>query len=132
VGVSDYSRLVTHVRVRSGQLPTSKGVSYLEVKNQLLLNYCMNLCFYLALKASGRRVKDHPVITQLLRTRTLLEKLRPLDQKLRYQVDKLLKIATLGKAAACILSAYVLLLSPCLTVPLTVIRFRLCVNIGVV
>jgi hypothetical protein len=87
-------------KVRSGQLPTSKGVSYLEVKNQLLLNYCMNLCFYLALKASGRRVKDHPVITQLLRTRTLLEKLRPLDQKLRYQVDKLLKIATLGKAAA--------------------------------
>jgi hypothetical protein len=88
-------------RVKSGELPTSKGVSYLEVKNQLLLNYCINLCFYMALKASGRRVKDHPVISQLLRIRTLLEKLRPLDQKLRYQIDKLLKIATLGHTAAC-------------------------------
>jgi hypothetical protein len=93
-------------RVKSGELPTSKGVSYLEVKNQLLLNYCINLCFYMALKASGRRVKDHPVISQLLRIRILLEKLRPLDQKLRYQIDKLLKMATLGNTAACTLSLY--------------------------
>jgi hypothetical protein len=36
-----------------------------------------------------------------VRLRTLLDKLRPLDQKLRYQIDKLLKIATLGQNTAC-------------------------------
>jgi hypothetical protein len=38
-------------------------------------------------------VRDHPVILQLVKTRTMLEKLRPLDKKLSYQIDKLLKLA---------------------------------------
>lgn len=39
-------------------------------------------------------VKGHPVVEQLVRIRTLLEKLRPLDAKLKYQIEKLLKVAT--------------------------------------
>jgi len=42
-------------------------------------------------------VKDHPVIDQLVKIRTILEKLKPLDQKLKHQVDKLLKLATIGE-----------------------------------
>jgi hypothetical protein len=38
-------------------------------------------------KAEGANVKDHPVILQLVRSRTLLERLRPLDKKLAYQVN---------------------------------------------
>jgi len=48
------------------------------------------------LKAEGKPVKDHPVIDQLVKLRVLLEKVRPLDQKLKYQIEKLLKIAALG------------------------------------
>jgi hypothetical protein len=44
-------------------------------------------------------VRDHPVILQLVKTRTLLEKLRPLDKKLGYQIDKLLKLAQSIEAA---------------------------------
>eukprot|EP01116_Phalansterium_solitarium_P021307 TRINITY_DN6573_c0_g1_i3.p1 TRINITY_DN6573_c0_g1~~TRINITY_DN6573_c0_g1_i3.p1 ORF type:complete len:424 (-),score=177.54 TRINITY_DN6573_c0_g1_i3:760-2031(-) len=80
-------------KVRAGQLPTSNGMSYLEVKFHLLLSYCINISFYMMLKAEGKSVKDHPVIDQLVRYRTILEKMRPLDQKLKYQVDKLLKLA---------------------------------------
>eukprot|EP01122_Echinamoeba_exundans_P008775 TRINITY_DN297_c0_g1_i2.p1 TRINITY_DN297_c0_g1~~TRINITY_DN297_c0_g1_i2.p1 ORF type:complete len:717 (+),score=267.21 TRINITY_DN297_c0_g1_i2:346-2496(+) len=77
---------------------TSQGLSYLEVKYHLLLSYCINISFYLLLKSEGRSVKNHPVIEQLVRTRVLLEKMRPLDQRLKYQIDKLLKMATLGEA----------------------------------
>jgi hypothetical protein len=77
---------------------TSQGLSYLEVKYHLLLSYCINISFYLLLKSEGRSVKNHPVIEQLVRTRVTLEKMRPLDQRLKYQIDKLLKMATLGEA----------------------------------
>lgn len=50
--------------VRSGNLATSEGVSYLEAKHLLLLQYCTSIVFYLMLKAEGRPVKDHPVIAR--------------------------------------------------------------------
>eukprot|EP01114_Cavostelium_apophysatum_P013174 TRINITY_DN3127_c0_g1_i3.p1 TRINITY_DN3127_c0_g1~~TRINITY_DN3127_c0_g1_i3.p1 ORF type:complete len:612 (+),score=188.47 TRINITY_DN3127_c0_g1_i3:154-1989(+) len=84
-------------KVTGGSLETNKGISYLEVKYHLLLSYCTNICFYLLLKAEGKSVKDHPVIDQLVKLRTILEKIRPLDQKLKYQIDKLLKIAATGE-----------------------------------
>jgi len=77
-------------RVKSGKLATEKGVDYLEVKHHLLLNYCINLTFYLYMKAKGRSVKGHPVIKQLVRLRTIMEKLQPVDKKLRRQLDRLL------------------------------------------
>lgn len=85
-------------RARAAQIPTSKGLSYLETKYHLLLNYCANICFYLLLKAEGRSVKNHPVIDHLARTRTVIDRLKPLDQKLKYQIDKLLKLAAQGEA----------------------------------
>jgi Sas10/Utp3/C1D family len=80
-------------KLSQSQIKTAKGVSYLELKYHLLLSYCTNICFYLLLKASGERVEDHPVINKLVRIRVVLEKVRPLDQKLKYQIDKLLKAA---------------------------------------
>jgi hypothetical protein len=82
--------------VEAGQRPTSGGVSYLELKLQLLLSYCTHLSFYLLLKAEGMVVKGHPVIEKLVETRTYMEKLRPLDAKLKYQMDKLLKTGLEG------------------------------------
>lgn len=85
-------------RARAQHIPTSKGLSYLETKYHLLLNYCTNICFYLLLKAEGKSVKNHPVIEHLARTRTVIDRLKPLDQKLKYQIDKLLKVAAQGEA----------------------------------
>merc|ERR1711943_83658 len=74
-------------------LPTSDGISFLEAKYHLLLNYCMNMGFYMLMKAEGKQVEDHPVISQLVRLRLILDKIKPIDQKLHYQVQKYLKMS---------------------------------------
>jgi hypothetical protein len=51
-------------QVRAGKLATSEGLSYLEVKHLLMLHYVCHILFYLILKAEGRSVRDHPVITR--------------------------------------------------------------------
>lgn len=60
----------------------------------LLLSYCINIVFYLLLKAEGKPVRDHPVVLRLVEIRTFLEKARPIDKKLAYQIEKLLKLAS--------------------------------------
>lgn len=79
--------------MRTGALATAEGISYLEAKHLLLLNYCMCIVFYLLLKAEGRPVREHPVIVRLVELRAYLEKIRPIDRKLQYQMDKLLLAA---------------------------------------
>ena len=81
--------------MREGQLATAEGVSYLEAKYLLLLHYCIHLVFYVLLKAEGRPVRDHPVIARLVEIRAFLEKARPIDKRLRYQMDNLLAAAAL-------------------------------------
>ena len=71
---------------REGTFATEDGISYLDTKYLLMLSYCSSIVFYLLLKAEGRPVKDHPVIERLVEIRLYLEKLRPIDKKLQYQV----------------------------------------------
>lgn len=78
------------LQVNEGGLLTHEGLSFLEVKNLLLLHYCINLLFYLLLKSEGKAVQQHPVLSRLLELRLFMDRIRPLDKKLRYQVDKLL------------------------------------------
>ncbi|KAK9817376.1 hypothetical protein WJX74_000184 [Apatococcus lobatus] len=85
--------------VREGNLATAEGVSYLEAKHLLLLHYCMGIVFYLVLKAEGQPVHSHPVIPRLLTLRAYLDRIRPLDRKLQYQLDKLLAAAASVKGA---------------------------------
>jgi len=73
-------------------------MSYLEMKYNLLMSYCTFLSFYLLLKIEGKPVDNHPVIHKLTHIKTLFEKLKPLDQKLQYQVEKMSNI-TDAKAA---------------------------------
>ncbi|XP_062992519.1 neuroguidin [Elgaria multicarinata webbii] len=83
-------------KVRAGAYPTEKGLSFLEVKDQLLLLYLQDLSHLILEKTSGRSVAEHPALLRLVETRTVLEKMRPIDQKLKYQVDKLVKAAVTG------------------------------------
>ncbi|KAG2382238.1 hypothetical protein C9374_005440 [Naegleria lovaniensis] len=80
-------------KVMMGNLATSEGLSYLETKYHLILSYCTNILFYMLLKSSGKSVKDHPVIDQLVELRLLLEKIKPIDERMKYQIDKLVKMA---------------------------------------
>ena len=81
------------IQKQNKHLPTDQGQSYLEAKYQAMLTYCINIAFYLLLKARGISVKDHPVIKELVKVRTVLEKLKPLDMKLKHQIDLILNSA---------------------------------------
>jgi len=89
-------------KVKVGALATREGMSYLEAKNLLMLSYCTNIVFYLLLKSEGKSVRDHPVMQRLVQIRAYLEKIRPIDKKMQYQIEKLLKLSTadLSKAEA--------------------------------
>ncbi|XP_029437497.1 neuroguidin [Rhinatrema bivittatum] len=83
-------------KVRAGHFPTQKGLSFLEVKDQLLLMYLMDVAYLILEKTSGKSLKEHPSVLRLVEIRTVLEKMRPIDQKLKYQIDKLVKAAVTG------------------------------------
>ncbi|KAL1201949.1 Protein THALLO [Cardamine amara subsp. amara] len=76
-------------KVKENSFPTADGISYLETKHLLLLSYCQCLVYYLLRKAKGFSIDGHPVVRSLVEIRMFLEKIRPIDKKLQYQIQKL-------------------------------------------
>ncbi|XP_034724985.1 something about silencing protein 10 [Etheostoma cragini] len=76
--------------VKDGKIPPGKGADYLKTKQQLYLNYCTNISFYLVLKAKRIPVHNHPVIERLLTYRNLINELGSVDARLSPQFRKLL------------------------------------------
>ena len=78
-------------------LPPADGISLLDVKNELLLSYLQNLVFLIILKL--RNEPDNAALgieatKKLNEQRVYLEKgVRPLEGKLKYQIDKVLRAA---------------------------------------
>ncbi|XP_017947379.1 neuroguidin isoform X1 [Xenopus tropicalis] len=83
-------------KVRSGIYNTDKGLSFLELKDQLLLFYLQDLTHLMLEKTNGKSIKGNPGILRLVELRTVLEKMRPIDQKLKYQIDKLVRASVTG------------------------------------
>ncbi|KAK1755536.1 Sas10/Utp3/C1D family-domain-containing protein [Echria macrotheca] len=81
--------------------PPKDGISLLDVKNELLLSYLQNLIFLILLKlrqakngVPAEKHLDDLVVKKLVELRLYLEKgTRPLEDKLRYQIDKMLRAA---------------------------------------
>ncbi|KAF9432154.1 hypothetical protein BGZ76_011187 [Entomortierella beljakovae] len=84
-------------RLDSKEIDTSKGLSFLEVKYHILLEYITNLSFVMYKKLNGESIKDHPAVIALIEQRTILEKMKPVEQKLKYQIDKLVRAAVVGQ-----------------------------------
>ncbi|TPX46210.1 hypothetical protein SeLEV6574_g03342 [Synchytrium endobioticum] len=78
---------------RLTELPTSEGVSLLQVKVHSYLSYLSHLVLYMLLKANGAKIEGHATIDSLIELRTVLEKIKPIELKLKYQIDKLVKAA---------------------------------------
>ena len=80
--------------------PPEDGISLLDVKNELFLSYLQNLVFLIILKlrnygdtASGVG-SDEEVVKNLVELRIYLEKgVKPLESRLRYQIDKVVTAA---------------------------------------
>jgi U3 small nucleolar ribonucleoprotein protein LCP5 len=84
--------------VHSKELDMSQGISLLQVKCQSLLSYMSYLTQFVLLKISGQDVESElSVVDALVELRVVIEKLKPLEQKLKYQIDKLIKSAVLSQ-----------------------------------
>ncbi|KAF9120436.1 hypothetical protein BGW39_011382 [Mortierella sp. 14UC] len=86
-----------NTRLDSKEIDTSKGLSFLEVKYHILLEYITNLAFVMYRKLDGQSIRDHPAVLALVEQRTILEKMKPVEQKLKYQIDKLVRAAVVGQ-----------------------------------
>jgi len=72
---------------------TSQGVSLLQLKNQTLVQYLLSLSVLMLNKVEGKEEIDEAVWPSIV-ARTTIERIRPLEQKIQYQIDKLLKSST--------------------------------------
>ncbi|KAK4155850.1 Sas10/Utp3/C1D family-domain-containing protein [Chaetomidium leptoderma] len=91
-------------KLAGAELPKD-GISLLDVKNELLLSYLQNLVFLILLKLRQAKNSDsvteakeqnldNLVVSKLVELRLYLEKgARPLEDKLRFQIDKVLRAA---------------------------------------
>ncbi|KAK2586890.1 hypothetical protein KPH14_009827 [Odynerus spinipes] len=78
--------------VKKGICPDCPAVAFIKTKYQIVLNYCINISFYLMLKAKRLPVNSHPVIKRLAQYRQLLSQLRSGEGNLLEQIQEILKI----------------------------------------
>ncbi len=87
-------------KVKSDDFQTESGLSFLELKNHMLLDYITNLAYVMLRKCSGKGIAGQPAIERIAEDRTVLEKLRPIEKKLKIQIDKAVKVAESGTLQA--------------------------------
>lgn len=83
-------------RVKKEEFNNGAGLSLLEMKNHVMLAYLLDLTHIAWRKVSGESIGGDPSIWRIVQARTVLERIRPIEQKLKYQIDKLVRTATLG------------------------------------
>lgn len=66
------------------------GLSYLDMKNDTLLSYMIDLCNIILRKVRGDSISDHPSIERTVYYRVILEKIKAIDQRLAYQLNKVI------------------------------------------
>lgn len=64
------------------------GLDFLDVKNNLVLSYLIELNVFIRNRNNGK--KNEKNLHRLTEMKTVLDKMRGLDKKLRYQIEKLL------------------------------------------
>lgn len=84
----------------AGIAPPKNGISLLDVKNELLLSYLHNIVHLALVRLKHGSIAASPAIADLVKLRLLLERgVRPLEAKIKYQVDKVVLAAVSAKAS---------------------------------
>merc|ERR1712020_495642 len=63
-------------------------------------DYMTNLTYIMLRKCSGKSINGQKAIERICEDRTVLEKMKPTEKKLRYQIDKAIKVAESGKVSS--------------------------------
>ncbi|ORY90754.1 hypothetical protein BCR35DRAFT_274744 [Leucosporidium creatinivorum] len=85
-----------HSLASTSELTYPTGISLLSLKNQLLLSYLHHLLAFFQLKLTSQSLtstEGQEVVASLVKLRVVLEKISPLEGKLKYQIEKLVRKA---------------------------------------
>ena len=69
------------------------SLSFLELKNHVMMNYLTNLVQIMIRKTSAQSIENSDAIDRLIEYRAILEKMRSTQHKLRYHIDKTITIS---------------------------------------
>merc|ERR1719150_69188 len=69
----------------------SRGIDFLDIKNGLLAEYNTNLAYLVMKKTRGELIEGDNVVERLCYLRTMLEKIRPIEHKLKFQIDNVVE-----------------------------------------
>lgn len=58
--------------LKSIEFPTHPFMDFIECRNEMIINYCTNISFYLMLKAKRVKVQNHPLVKRLIQFRQLI------------------------------------------------------------
>merc|ERR1719270_1146512 len=75
----------------------SRGIDFLDIKNGLLAEYNTNLAYLVMKKTRGELIEGDKVVERLCYLSTMLEKIRPIEHKLKFQIDKYVNLAETGQ-----------------------------------
>ena len=84
-------------KVQEESFTTKNGLSFLEMKNHVMIDYLANLTYVMLRKCSGKSINNEKAIERICEDRTVLEKIKPIEKKLKYQIDKALKVSETGQ-----------------------------------
>jgi len=73
--------------------PASVLLDLIRLKSRLHASYCTHLAFMSAMKVSGMSIAGHEAVRNLALLRLTLEKIRPVERRLEYQIERMLRIA---------------------------------------
>ena len=93
--VSDLNDRITPLVDQIKDLRTDHGVSLIQIKLHSLLGYLQNLAVFSLIKVDGQEI-NQDVIRNLIEHRLVLEKIKPIEAKIKYQIEKLMKSAALN------------------------------------
>jgi len=70
-----------------------EGISLLHLKNLQMVDYMTNMLYLMLKKSQGKSISGDGAIERIVESRTVLEKMRPMEKKLKYQMDKFIRLA---------------------------------------
>jgi len=80
--------------IEDGVYNFEHGISFLDVKNVMLQGYITDLLNIVGLKLDGQSIAEHPCRDRLIQRRVFLERMKPIGTQLKYQIDKLISLAS--------------------------------------
>lgn len=74
--------------------PNHPFIDFISSRNDLIMNYCTNISFYLMLKAKRVKVRNHPIVKRLVQFRQLICQLDDLfEYVIKPQIETILREA---------------------------------------